>query len=273
MTYPQKTRLAVAALTAGAAFMAVSLATPAEAQRRSEPKREDFSLPLSRVPGPPVLAVVSLGGQHVTIYDTEGKILRAPISSGQTGYETPAGIFSILEKNREHYSNLYDDAEMPFMQRITWSGIALHAGVLPGRPASHGCIRMPYRFAEQLFDLTKTGLRVVIVRDDMTPVDFAHPALFKPGPIRSEVVLASAVRPHRHRYPADAPRHGTDRPGRHARADLAGDRRRQGACGGGCGAKSRRRPGRRPRGPPRIPRATSEASASPRAPCVAPKRN
>ncbi len=136
---------------------------------------------------------MSLGSQHVTIYDAEGKILRAPVSTGQTGYETPAGIFSILEKNREHYSNLYDDAEMPFMQRITWTGIALHAGVLPGRPASHGCIRMPYGFAEQLFDLTKTGMRVVIVRDDMTPVEFAHPALFKPGPIRSEVVLASAA--------------------------------------------------------------------------------
>jgi hypothetical protein len=81
---------------------------------------------------------------------------------------------------------------MPFMQRITWTGIALHAGQLPGHPASHGCIRMPYRFAEDLFELTKTGLRVVIVRDDMSPAEFSHPSLFKPGPIRSEVVVASA---------------------------------------------------------------------------------
>jgi hypothetical protein len=157
---------------------------------------------------------VSLSGQHVTIYDAEGKILRAPVSTGQTGYETPAGIFSILEKNREHYSNLYDDAEMPFMQRITWSGIALHAGVLPGHPASHGCIRMPYRFAEQLFELTQKGLRVVIVRDDMSPAEIAHPALFKPGPIRSEVVLASA---------ADTASSSTDarHAARHAAADAA----------------------------------------------------
>jgi lipoprotein-anchoring transpeptidase ErfK/SrfK len=141
-----------------------------------------------------MLAVVALREQHVTIYDAEGKILQAPVSTGQTGYETPAGVFSVLEKQREHYSNLYDDAEMPFMQRITWTGIALHAGVLPGHAASHGCIRMPYRFAEQLFELTKTGLRVIIVPNDMSPVDFSHPNLFKPGPVRSEVVLASADR-------------------------------------------------------------------------------
>ena len=223
------------------------------------------------MPGPPVLAVVSLGGQHVTIYDTEGKILRAPVSTGQTGYETPAGIFSILEKNREHYSNLYDDAEMPFMQRITWSGIALHAGVLPGRPASHGCIRMPYRFAEQLFDLTKTGLRVVIVRDDMTPVEFAHPALFKPGPIRSEVVLASASDrpPPIRRRCASARRRPTrarcaHRPGGRSPPPRRVRRRMR--------HEKRKTPGRRPRGPLRIPRVTSGASASPRAPCVVPKR-
>jgi hypothetical protein len=190
--HPLKSRLGFAALTVAAALAAIAFVDPAEAQRRPDPKRDDFSVPLSRAAGPPMLAVVSLNDQRVTIYDAEGQILRAPVSTGQTGYETPAGIFSILEKNREHYSNLYDDAEMPFMQRITWSGIALHAGVLPGRPASHGCIRLPYRFAEQLFDLTKRGMRVVIVRDDMAPVEFSHPALFKPGPIRSEVVLASA---------------------------------------------------------------------------------
>ncbi len=186
-------RLAVAAVAAAGALLAFSIANPAEAQRRSDSRRHDFSVALSRAAGPPVLAVVSLNDQHVTIYDAEGKVLQAPVSTGRSGYETPAGIFTVLEKQREHYSNLYDDAEMPFMQRITWTGIALHAGPLPGRFASHGCIRMPYGFAEQLFELTKRGMRVVIVRDDMTPVAFAHPDLFKPGPIRSEVVLASAA--------------------------------------------------------------------------------
>ena len=166
------------------ALMVLALSASAQAKSREARDTDDFSRPVS---GPPVMAIVALSEQHVTIYDAEGKLLRAPVSTGQSGYETPAGIYSILEKNREHYSNLYDDASMPFMQRITWSGIALHAGQLPGYPASHGCIRLPTGFAERLFGITKLGLRVVIVRDDMRPVSFAHPALFKPGPIVSEV--------------------------------------------------------------------------------------
>jgi hypothetical protein len=166
------------------ALMVLALSASAQAKSREARESDDFSRPVS---GPPVMAIVALSEQHVTIYDAEGKLLRAPVSTGQTGYETPAGIYSILEKNREHYSNLYDDASMPFMQRITWSGIALHAGQLPGYPASHGCIRLPMAFAERLFGITKLGLRVVIVRDDMRPISFAHPALFKPGPIVSEV--------------------------------------------------------------------------------------
>jgi L,D-transpeptidase catalytic domain len=183
--------LALPALTAVAALVALSVADPAAAQRSPEARRGEVGL--SRPAGAPLMAVVSLGQQRVTIYDADGKILQAPVSTGQKGYETPAGIYSVLEKNREHYSNLYDDASMPFMQRLTWSGIALHAGVLPGYPASHGCIRMPHAFAEQLFEITRLGLRVIVVRDDMRPVEIAHPALFKPGPIRSEVALAQGA--------------------------------------------------------------------------------
>jgi L,D-transpeptidase catalytic domain len=169
-----------------AALLALTMvaSAPALAKNREGRDAEEISRPLG---GPPVMAIVALSEQHVTIYDADGKILRAPVSTGQSGYETPAGIYSILEKNREHYSNLYDDASMPFMQRITWSGIALHAGQLPGHPASHGCIRLPTGFAERLFESTKLGMRVVIVRDDMRPISFAHPALFKPGPIVSDV--------------------------------------------------------------------------------------
>jgi L,D-transpeptidase-like protein len=140
----------------------------------------DIGAIASRPVGPAALAVVSLNQQRVTVYDGDGQILQSPVSTGQTGYETPAGIFSVLERKVEHYSNLYDDASMPFMQRLTWSGIALHAGVLPGRPASHGCIRMPMAFAERLFERAKLGMRVIIVRDDISPVHVAHPALFKP---------------------------------------------------------------------------------------------
>jgi hypothetical protein len=123
------------------------------------------------------MAVVSLGNQRVTIYDADGWIMRAPVSSGRKGYETPAGIYAVIQKEAEHYSNLYEDGYMPFMQRITWSGIALHGGPLPGYPASHGCVRMPMEFAEHLFDLTKIGMRVIVARNDPVPVAFSHPVL------------------------------------------------------------------------------------------------
>ena len=134
----------------------------------------------TRSPGEPIMAIVSLQRQQITIYDTKGWILRAPVSTGQKGRETPAGIFSVLGKEAEHYSNLYDDAFMPHMQRLTWSGIALHGGVLPGHPASHGCIRLPYDFAERLFDVTKVGMRVIIAPGDAAPLTIANPVLFEP---------------------------------------------------------------------------------------------
>jgi hypothetical protein len=139
-----------------------------------------------------MLAIVSLSDQRVSIYDGEGRrILQSPVSTGQTGLETPAGIFSVVQKKEVHQSNVYEDGNMPFMQRITWTGIALHAGVLPGQPASHGCVRMPHAFAQNLFGLTDIGLRVIIVRDDIAPAEIEHPALFKPDPRRLELALAT----------------------------------------------------------------------------------
>jgi L,D-transpeptidase catalytic domain len=140
----------------------------------------------------PVMAIVALAEQRVSIYDAEGKFVEAPVSTGSAGYETPAGIFSIVQKKEDHRSNLYEDGEMPFMQRITWTGIALHAGNLPGHPASHGCVRMPMGFARQLFDMTEMGMRVLIVRDDMAPSDISHPALFEAKPVPRELALAAA---------------------------------------------------------------------------------
>src|SRR5258708_36043928 len=137
----------------------------------------------SRSAGDPIMAIVSLRNQRITVYDSEGWILRAPVSSGQKGRETPAGIFSVIQKVEDHYSNLYDDAYMPHMQRVTWSGIALHGGALPGYPASHGCVRMPFDFAARLFDATQLGLRVIMAPTDVAPIEIAHPVLFlsKPG--------------------------------------------------------------------------------------------
>ena len=142
--------------------------------RRSERSVESLE---SRIPGEPIMAIVSLRNQRITVYDASGWILRAPVSSGQKGRETPAGIFSVIQKEAEHYSNLYDDAYMPHMQRITWSGIALHGGPLPGYAASHGCVRMPFDFAARLFDATRLGLRVIVAPTDVAPVEITHPLL------------------------------------------------------------------------------------------------
>ncbi len=156
--------------------------------RKGDRDRRDWSR--HRAADRPVLAIVALNEQRITIYSAAGKMLEAPVSTGSTGYETPAGIFSIVQKKEDHRSNLYEDGEMPFMQRITWTGIALHAGNLPGHPASHGCVRLPMAFAQQLFDMTELGMRVVIVRDDMRPSPISHPALFKSKPLPKELALA-----------------------------------------------------------------------------------
>ena len=145
----------------------------------------------SRTVGEPIMAIVSLRSQQITVYDVNGWILRAPVSSGQAGRETPAGIFSIIEKDKDHHSSLYDDAWMPNMQRLTWNGIALHGGPLPGYAASHGCVRMPYGFAEELFDKTRIGMRVIISPNDAAPVEFSHMALFVPN---AEAVAAAPAR-------------------------------------------------------------------------------
>jgi hypothetical protein len=167
---PQGARLAIASL-----LTLIAAIDPADATSGRRQRSVEFID--SRTAGEPVIAIVSLRSQQITVYDAKGWIVRAPVSSGQKGRETPAGIFSIIQKNAEHYSNLYDDAYMPHMQRITWSGIALHGGVLPGRPASHGCVRMPFEFAEDLFDATRVGMRVIVAPHDVTPVEIAHPLL------------------------------------------------------------------------------------------------
>jgi hypothetical protein len=168
-----------------AVVLATGLADPASATRRRN--AQSVETVAARPAGEPIMAIVSLSNQRVTIYDADGWILRAPVSSGQTGYETPAGVYSVIQKEEEHHSNLYDDASMPFMQRITWSGIALHAGPLPGYPASHGCVRIPYEFAQRLFDTTKIGMRVIVARNDVRPVEIDHPVLFKPKLVRADL--------------------------------------------------------------------------------------
>jgi len=130
-------------------------------------------------PGPKgaLVAVVSLPDQHINVYDATGRIVHSRVSTGVAGHRTPSGVFSVIGKSRHHRSNIYSGAPMPWMQRITWSGIALHAGVVPGYPASHGCIRLPYSFAPQLYALTKIGARVIVTSRDVAPADFSHALL------------------------------------------------------------------------------------------------
>ena len=184
--------LGIVALVAAALSSADAAARPA----RPAPSIEATA---PREAGEPIMAIVSIKSQKVTFYDADGWILRAPVSTGIKGRETPAGVFAVIEKDEDHHSTLYDDAWMPNMQRITWNGIALHGGPLPGYAASHGCVRMPYGFAEKLFDKTRIGMRVIISPDDATPVEISHPALFVPNeeaiaaaPVRAETLASEA---------------------------------------------------------------------------------
>ena len=226
-TRPRSAYLAVAGL-------AVLIAAGGDAGARSGRSERPIESIASRSAGEPVMAIVSLRDQRITVYDAKGWILRAPVSSGQKGRETPAGIFSVIQKVEEHYSNLYDDAFMPHMQRITWSGIALHGGVLPGRPASHGCIRLPFDFAERLFDETTMGMRVIVAPSDVAPIEIAHPVLFQPKPGAGAVAAARTAEAQEAARKADR---GEARRGDGAAGGLAG--RGAGACGRKSEAQSR----------------------------------
>jgi L,D-transpeptidase catalytic domain len=129
-------------------------------------------------PAGPLMIVVSIGSQHVTVYDDGTPIMSGPVSTGMPGHPTPMGIFSVIQKDRYHHSNIYSGAPMPYMQRITWSGVAMHEGVVPGHPASHGCIRLTHDFAARLWTTTKMGVRVIVSpRNDVVPQQFDHPSL------------------------------------------------------------------------------------------------
>ncbi|WP_315765580.1 MULTISPECIES: L,D-transpeptidase family protein [unclassified Bradyrhizobium] len=128
-------------------------------------------------PQGPLIVAISINKQQVKIYDSNGLFAEAPVSTGMKGHPTPTGVFSIIQKQKYHRSNIYSGAPMPFMQRITWSGVALHAGVLPGYPASHGCIRMPPAFAVKMYGWTRIGARVLVTSGEVEPSNFTHPLL------------------------------------------------------------------------------------------------
>jgi hypothetical protein len=130
----------------------------------------------------PLQIIISIADQRISLYENGALIVHSSVSTGIPAHPTPLGIFSVISKQRWHRSNIYSAAPMPYMQRITWSGIALHAGELPGHPASHGCIRLHYDFAIQLWHLTKRGTRVIIAQSEVEPIEVTSPHLFAPKP-------------------------------------------------------------------------------------------
>jgi hypothetical protein len=168
-----------AAASVGLCFLG-GMAAPADAghRRHTEASKEASKPEPPKQPTGPLLLAVSIGSQKVTVYDNGTPVATSSISTGMSGHPTPTGIFSVIQKQRWHHSNLYSNAPMPYMQRITWSGVALHLGVVPGYPASHGCIRLPDRFAMRLWGMTKVGARVIITRGDSgAPYEINHPRL------------------------------------------------------------------------------------------------
>ncbi len=181
------TRMSSLRFNAGRNLFAAALALacfssaiqPADARRHVYHQRRGEGEPAEKTaeqtkPTGRLFAVVSLADQHVSFYDANGLWARSIISTGVNGHPTPTGIFTILEKERWHHSNIYSGAPMPYMQRVTWTGVAMHEGVVTGRPASHGCIRLPGAFAKRMFGVTNGGERVIISPQDVTPSDIVN---------------------------------------------------------------------------------------------------
>lgn len=144
-------------------------------------------------PKGPLQIIISIADQRVSLFDNGALIARSTVSTGTQGHPTPLGVFSVISKQRWHRSNIYSSAPMPYMQRITWSGIALHAGVVPGHLASHGCIRLKNDFAIRLWHLTKRGTRVIIAHHDVQPVEITSPHLFKPKAVSGSPEFQAAT--------------------------------------------------------------------------------
>lgn len=156
----------------------------------------------------PLVIAISIERQSLRVFDANGLFAETPVSTGMRGHSTPMGVFSIIQKNKWHRSNIYSGAPMPYMQRITWSGIALHAGALPGYPASHGCIRMPMAFATKIWGWTRMGARVIIAPGEISPAEISHPLLAAqkaaPGPVAAAAPQDVQASPKADKPSADA---------------------------------------------------------------------
>ena len=152
---------------------------PTAQSKKDVPTRQPFG---ENMPKGPLQLMISINEQHAVLYSNGIRVAETKVSTGTASHPTPTGVFSIIQKNRWHRSNLYGNAPMFYMHRLTWSGIALHEGHLPGFAASHGCIRMPTDFVSRLWNVSNMGMRVVVARPQLAPQDFAHAKLFNPAP-------------------------------------------------------------------------------------------
>jgi peptidoglycan hydrolase-like protein with peptidoglycan-binding domain len=191
--FAKRTAWTSAACLGAAAFM-LAVAAPADAKQKQAPA----DAPIADIAnGQPMTLVISVGQQKIDVYRGVTLVTSSVVSTGMATNPTMMGAFSILEKQRWHHSNIYSGAPMPWMNRITWSGMAVHAGVVPGYPASHGCIRLTYAFAPKLFQITTVGDNVVVSRDRPSPTLIEHPNLFQPlPPLAPPVVAKVEEAPH-----------------------------------------------------------------------------
>lgn len=192
MTNPVSRR---AVLAAGFSAVALSMGGAARGERfqSSQPlKPGDFVWTPEGAPAGPVVMIVSLPEQLAHVYRNGIEIGVSTCSTGKAGHRTPTGVFTILEKERKHVSSIYKGAQMPNMERLTWGGIALHAGNLPGYPASHGCIRLPLKFSALLYEVTHLGVAVIIADERTQPANVVHPGLLLPDVAEAEARALTA---------------------------------------------------------------------------------
>jgi hypothetical protein len=172
------------ALLLAAIGLLAAVAPRAQATPLARPKRTltpgQFTWHPERAPHGPVVVIVNVPDQMASVYRNGIRIGQTTVSTGRPGHSTPTGVFTILEKQTMHHSNLYDSAPMPYMERLTWGGVCLHAGGLPGYPSSHGCVHLPLEFAKLLFGVTERGTTVVIADSNSAPADVLHPTLLAP---------------------------------------------------------------------------------------------
>jgi len=192
---PRPVPFALAVLAAAVLGIAVGIALPVPfwGARDSDPAGTDpaslrpghFIWDASIAPDGPIVMVVSVSEQRADVYRNGVRIGVTTVSTGRPGHLTPTGVFTVLNKDKDHRSKTYNDAPMPYSERLTWDGVALHAGGLPGFPESHGCVHLPTRFAQLLFGVTHVGMTVVIASDRTAPHEVSHPAFLAPVTIAS----------------------------------------------------------------------------------------